>query len=267
MERTGNDQIDSGHIHAEDVRKFLIQNLAVPADSIKVKSSVNDELGRENLMSEFSPVRWIITKNALMEGWDCPFAYVLVMLDNTQAQRAITQLVGRVLRQPHARHTERQTLDQCYVYCWNTDVSTAVTQVKNGLEQEGLSGLGDDVVGTSADLRQIAVQRREGFRGQNIFLPLVLHQDGANWTELDYQRHILPLINWAAITEPDPQGALVDPAKRQTASVDVGETLPVFHESQELHIDKTVNVSWFARRLSDVTPNAWQAARIAVSIE
>ena len=266
VERTGNDQRGGEHIHAEDVRDFLIRNVAVPEDSVRVKSSVNDELGRENLLSEFSPVRWIITKNALMEGWDCPFAYVLVMLDNTQAQRAITQMVGRVLRQPHARHTGRELLDQCYVYCWNTDVSTAVTQVKNGLEQEGLSGLGDDVVGASADLRQVAVQRREGFRGQNIFLPLVLHQDGANWTELDYQRHILPLINWAAITAPDPQGALADPAKRQTASVDVGDTLPVFHESQELYIDKTVNVSWFARRLSDMTPNAWQASRIAVHL-
>ena len=266
VERTGNDQRGGEHIHAEDVRDFLIRNVAIPEDSVRVKSSVNDELGRENLLSEFSPVRWIITKNALMEGWDCPFAYVLVMLDNTQAQRAITQMVGRVLRQPHARHTGRELLAQCYVYCWNTDVSTAVTQVKNGLEQEGLSGLGDDVVGASADLRQVAVQRREGFRGQNIFLPLVLHQDGANWTELDYQRHILPLINWAAITAPDPQGALADPAKRQTASVDVGDTLPVFHESQELYIDKTVNVSWFARRLSDITPNAWQASRIAVHL-
>ena len=262
VERTGNDQRDGEHIHAEDVRDFLIQNLAVPEDAVRVKSSVNDELGRENLLSEFSPVRWIITKNALMEGWDCSFAYVLVMLDNTQAQRAITQLVGRVLRQPYARKTGRETLDQCYVYCWNTNVSVAVTQVKNGLEQEGLSGLGDEVIGVSADLHRVIVQRRESFRGQNIFLPLVLHQDGNDWVELDYQRHILPRIDWAAIQEPDPQGSLADPAQRQTASVDVGNTLPVFHESQELHIDKTVNVSWFARRLSDITPNAWQASRI-----
>ena len=263
VERTGNDQQDTEYIHAEDVRKYLIQNLAVPEDSVRVKSSANDELRGENLLSEFSPVRWIITKNALMEGWDCPFAYVLVMLDNTYAQRAITQLVGRVLRQPHARHTGREILDQCYVYCWNTDVSVAVTQVKNGLEHEGLSGLGDEVIGASANLMQVRVQRRDGFRGQNIFLPLVLHQDGANWTELDYQRHILPRIDWAAIAEPDPQSTLPDPAKRQTASVDVGDTLPVFHESQELYVDKTVNVSWFARRLSDITPNAWQASRIA----
>ena len=263
VERTGNDQRDGEHIHAEDVRDFLIRNLAIPENAVRVKSSVNDELGRENLLSQFSPVRWIITKNALMEGWDCPFAYVLVMLDNTQAQRAITQLVGRVLRQPYARYTGREPLDQCYVYCWNTDVSVAVTQVKSGLEQEGLSGLGDEVIGASANLMQVTVQMREKFRGQNIFLPVVLHQDGQNWTALDYQRHILPGIKWDSITELDPQSSLPDPAKRQTASVDVGDTLPVFHESQELHIDKVVNISWFARRLSDITPNAWQASRIA----
>ena len=61
-----------------------------------------------------------------MEGWDCPFAYVLVMLDNTQAQRALTQLVGRVMRQPHAQRTGREVLDQCYVYCCNVDVGVAV---------------------------------------------------------------------------------------------------------------------------------------------
>ena len=132
VERTGRDQRDGTRIHAEDVREHLIQNLSVPAETIRVKSSDNDELGQEDLLSEYSRVRWIITKSALMEGWDCPFAYLLVMLDNTRAQNAITQLVGRVMRQPYARRTGNQALDQCYVYCSNTDVSLAVQRVKNG---------------------------------------------------------------------------------------------------------------------------------------
>ena len=45
--------------------------------------------------------------------------------------------------------------------------------------------------------------------------------------------------------------------------MDVGDALPVFHESQDLNIDKSVSISWFARHLSDVIPNAWQASRIA----
>ena len=78
------------------MREYLVQSLGVPAEAVAVKSSEMDELRGKDLLSAFSPVRWIITKAALMEGWDCPFAYVLVMLDNTRAQRALTQLVGRV---------------------------------------------------------------------------------------------------------------------------------------------------------------------------
>ena len=263
VERTGRDQRAVGRIHAEDVREHLIQNLSVPADTIRVKSSDNDELGQEDLLSEYSQVRWIITKSALMEGWDCPFAYLLVMLDNTQAQNAITQLVGRVMRQPYARRTGNQVLDQCYVYCSNTDVSLAVQRVKNGLEQEGLTGLGDDVLNMQAgDMRLETVQRRMEFRGKDIFLPKVLHKDEDEWVDLDYHRHILPSIDWGAIQAPDPQASLPDRVKRQTASVDVGDSQPVFHDPQDLYIDKTLKVSWFARRLSDVIPNPWQAARI-----
>ena len=262
VERTGKDLHDGERVHAYDVRDYLVQNLGVPESAVAIKSSELDELGRDDLLSEFSPVRWIITRAALMEGWDCPFAYLLVMLDNTRAQRAITQLVGRVMRQPHARRTGRELLDQCYVYCWNTDVGIAVGQVKSGLEQEGLTGLGDEVYGPVVELRRVMVNRRERFRSKNIFLPMVLHKSGNSWAELDYQRHILPHIDWASITEPDPQSTLREAAQRQSASVDVGGALPIFHESRELYIDKTVLISWFARRLSDVMINPWQASRV-----
>ena len=262
VERTGKDLRDGERVHAYAVRDYLVQNLGVPEGAVAIKSSELDELGRDDLLSEFSPVRWIITRAALMEGWDCPFAYLLVMLDNTRAQRAITQLVGRVMRQPHARRTGRELLDQCYVYCWNTDVGIAVGQVKSGLEQEGLTGLGDEVYGPVVELRRVMVNRRERFRSKNIFLPMVLHKSGNSWAELDYQRHILPHIDWASITEPDPQSTLREAAQRQSASVDVGGALPIFHESRELYIDKTVLISWFARRLSDVMINPWQASRV-----
>ena len=262
VERTGKDQRGPDYVHAEDVREHLTINLGVPSEAVVVKSAELDELKGKDLLSEYSPVRWVITKAALMEGWDCPFAYLLVMLDNTQAARALTQLVGRVMRQPHARRTGRELLDRCYVYCWNTDVSTAVIHVKNGLEQEGLTGLAGDVLGAATDLFSISVQRRQQFQGQKIFLPLVLHKEGGGWRELDYQRHMLSTIDWGAITAPDPQASLPDRATRQSATVDVGSEPPVFHGSQELDIDKTASVSWFARRISDVVPNPWQAARI-----
>ena len=267
VERTGKDQRDGERIHAEDAREYLT-HLGIPPESIRVKSAENDELQDEDLLSEASQVRWIITKAALMEGWDCPFAYLLVMLDNTQAQKAITQLVGRVMRQPHAQLTGREALDQCYVYCNNTDVAVAVEQVKKGLESEGLTGLGDDVMGAVdtqelLDLRTQTVERRKQFRSQVIYLPMVLHKDGDAWIQLNYQSHILPHIKWSAIQAPDPNASAPDTMIWQSAAVDVGDAPPVYHPDQEPYIDKTVGISDFARRLSDLLPNPWQAARIA----
>ena len=268
VERTGKDQRDNEHIHAEDVREYLTQNLHIPSDAVRVKSAENDELGREDLLSEYSQVRWIITKSALMEGWDCPFAYLLVMLDNTQAQRAITQLVGRVMRQPHAQLTGNELLDQCYVYCNNTEVGTVVKQVKHGLESEGLTGLGDEVMSPSGttqqdDLKPKKVKRRREFQSKDIYLPVVLHKDGDKWIHLNYHAHILPCIDWTAIEPPDPNASAPQNVRRQSATVDVGEELPVFHTDQEPYIQKKVSISDFARRLSDIVPNLWQAARIA----
>ena len=262
VERTGKDQQDGERVHAEDVRKYLVGNLGVPGDAVAVKSSEMDELAGKNLLSELSPVRWIITRAALMEGWDCSFAYLLVMLDNTTAQRAVTQLVGRVLRQPYAQRTGVERLNQCYVYCWNTSVGEAVAQVQKGLESEGLTGLGGEVTAHAADWMRRTVNRREKFQGENIFLPMVLHQDGGKWIELDYQRHILPAIDWAALKVPEQQETMPDRARLQTATVDVGNTPAVFHADQDLFIDKTLLISWFARRISDVVPNPWQATRL-----
>ena len=262
VERTGKDQRDGERVHAEDVRDYLIRTLGVPETEVAVKSQERDELAGVNLLSEYTPVRWIITRAALMEGWDCPFAYVLVMLDNTNAQRALTQLVGRVMRQPYARRTGQAALDQCYVYCWNTDVGKAVSQVKNGLEQEGLNLSKGDVAGAASNFQMVTATRRKEFRKKNIYLPMVLHQENDAWRELDYSLHIQSGIDWDAITAQDIQGSLPDKAQRHWATVDVGPELPVFHDSQELFIDKTTQVNWFARRLADVLPNPWQAGRV-----
>lgn len=264
VDRTGRDQRTGDQVHAEDVREYLVRDLGVPANCVAVKSAEMDELKGIDLFSRYSTVQWIITKSALMEGWDCSFAYVLVMLDNTRAQRAITQLVGRVMRQPDARRTGREALDQCYVYCCNTDVGTAVDRVKNGLEAEGLTGLGLDVVGAGELKQLVFVRRREQFRDREIFLPQVLHRDGKGWCELHYQSHILPVINWRSIAPPNTQDSLVDAANLHLARVDIGEQPE--YETREVYIDKTLRISWYARRLGDVVPNTWQAARIVVDL-
>ena len=68
VERTGAKQRDGEHIHAEDVREHLVRNLGEAEDAVRVKSAELDEIAGEDLLSEYSQVRWIITKAALMEA-------------------------------------------------------------------------------------------------------------------------------------------------------------------------------------------------------
>ena len=266
VERTGRDQRGAGRIHAEDVRDYLTQQMGEAPEAVRVKSSNNDEIAGEDLLSEYSRVRWIITKAALMEGWDCPFAYILVMLDNTRSSTAITQLMGRVMRQPQARRTGMPDLDRCYVYCGQTAVDDAVKQVKRGLEHEGLTGLDRDVLGGDGVEYEIrTVQRRERFRQRDIFLPKVLHRHGNGWRDLDYQRHILPCIDWGQIVPPAKLGPrpAVEGILEETVRVDLDDAQGSDTMRATVAADTSIILSWMTRQITDIVPNPWQAARIA----
>lgn len=149
VEATGKNQRKEGKIHAEDVREHLITTGLVQPDEIRVKSSTTNELEGEDLLSSKSPVRFIITKQALQEGWDCPFAYSLVVLGGSSSKRALTQLVGRVLRQPYARKTKLKELDESYVFCLRDSSKDLVKAIRSGFEYDGMGDLAARIASTS----------------------------------------------------------------------------------------------------------------------
>ena len=63
-----------------DKLKNQLLSVGIPEEQIKIKTANKDELKGVDLMSKDCPVRYIITINALKEGWDCPFAYILASL-------------------------------------------------------------------------------------------------------------------------------------------------------------------------------------------
>ena len=265
VQRTGKEQRQPGFIHSEDAREYLIRNLTVPENQIRVQSSEQKELDGEDLLSETSPVRWIITKNALQEGWDCPFAYILALLDNTTATTALTQMVGRVLRQPHVRRIkDGNSLNRCYIYCYNRDVGSAVNGVKAGLENEGLTGLGDSIhgYGEGDAPKPVTVQRRGKYKKLKIFLPQVLHKEQRGWRPIDYDRDILSALDWAKIDG----GKAVklddkDIIRAIKTTVDIQGQGAVLEEN--LNTGDSLSLDYFVRRLTDMIPNPWQAARVA----
>lgn len=206
VERTGKDQRDGKHIHADDVKEHLVQRLGVAADAVAIKTSDKDDIEGIDLMDEGCPIQWIITKAALQEGWDCPFAYILASLDNTRSERALTQLIGRVLRQPFQERTPDPALNQSYVYCLRAAATSVARQVKSALEREGYEGdLSSAVVDTSdggaKPTVQIARIRQEfaslygkPFEGK-VYLPRFCVRVGERYEPLDYFRHLVAHVD------------------------------------------------------------------------
>ncbi|WP_419917553.1 DEAD/DEAH box helicase [Candidatus Poriferisocius sp.] len=262
VERTGQNQRGEGRLHAEDVREFLVSTMGINADEVKVQSSDLKELESEDLLSEQSKVRWIITKDALKEGWDCSFAYILVLLDNTRAKITVTQMMGRVLRQPYGRLTGIDELDRCYVHCQNASVDLAVSAVKRQLQNEGFGDLEMYVRGGTEEAKPIRTERRSPITPEMTRLPRVLHKDKR---EIDYDMHILAGINWAEISPPENWEMLEIRNRLSTAAVDIGED-GFGTSKQHYHVDSTDNqdfdLAWHARQLGDAIPNPWQAARV-----
>lgn len=265
VEQTGKAQIGKGRIHAEDAKEYLIKHLSIPKNQIKIQSSEEKGLASENLMSETSEVRWVITKDALKEGWDCSFAYILALLDNTKANTAITQMVGRVMRQPQAHKVmESDSLNRCYIYCFNKDVGEAVQKVKESLEREGLKGIGSFVHGYDSkdgETERITVKRRKKYK-RKIFLPQVLHKKGKRWRPIDYDSDILGGLNWKEI-----DGGYPVNLDDKNIIQEVKATLDLQGEgkitTETLDINENLTIDFFVRRLSDTVPNPWQATRIA----
>ena len=150
VERTGAGQREGGHIHAEDVKNWLL-TAGFDESEIAIKTAERNDLSQpenQDLLLPTNRVRAIVTKQALQEGWDCPFAYVLCALAASTNQQALTQLVGRILRQPGAMKTHVEALDECHIVTHHAETASVVRAIKGGLERDGL---GDLVVEVAQD--------------------------------------------------------------------------------------------------------------------
>jgi type III restriction enzyme len=205
VQRTGKDQRGAGFVHSEDVKQHLMQREGVNESAIAIKTSDKNDIEDMDLLAEGCPVEWIITKAALQEGWDCPFAYVLVSLNNTGSQQSMTQLVGRVLRQPYVERTTFDDLNESYVYCLKRKAADISREVKKALEQEGYEGDAASVVdrstgdGKTAQKREASI--REEFRRYyrefegKIYLPRFCVKHAKTYEVLDYFGHLLSQVD------------------------------------------------------------------------
>ena len=132
--RAGVDTLDF-----ERVRNELISNHGIPASEIIV--ATGEEKGLEQIDADFKlgiadpscPVKFVITQKALAEGWDCPFAYILVSMASLHSATAVEQLLGRVLRQPGASHRQARALNQSYAFVVSRNFAETASALRDRL--------------------------------------------------------------------------------------------------------------------------------------
>lgn len=122
----------------EKVKQTLLR-LRIPEEQIKIKTAEIDELKGIDLMMPDCPVRYIITINALKEGWDCPFAYILASLADKSSSVDVEQIVGRVLRLPYASRNQNDILNLSYVLTASAKFQETLANVVKGLNHAGFS--------------------------------------------------------------------------------------------------------------------------------
>ncbi len=124
-----------------DVQKLkekLIE-LKITDEQIKIKTAYINEIKGIDLMSKDCKVRYIITINALKEGWDCPFAYILASLADKSSAVDVEQILGRVLRQPYVMKHSFALLNVSYVLTASSKFMDTLQNIVKGLNKAGFS--------------------------------------------------------------------------------------------------------------------------------
>lgn len=122
----------------EKLRDRLVE-IGIPANEIAIRTADVNELKNVELTSEDCHIRYIITVNALKEGWDCPFAYILATLANKTSKIDVEQILGRILRLPHTRQNRTPSLNMSYVLTASNDFKTTLDSIICGLNSAGFS--------------------------------------------------------------------------------------------------------------------------------
>lgn len=126
------------NITFEKIKQELLA-LQIPENQIKIKTATINELKGIDLISPECEVRYIITVNALKEGWDCPFAYILASVADRSSEVDVTQILGRVLRQPYVTKHQNNLLNVSYVLTASDKFKTVLNSIVQGLEMSGYS--------------------------------------------------------------------------------------------------------------------------------
>jgi type III restriction enzyme len=123
----------------EVLKKHLLENEGIADSEIAVATGEQRELDSINLFDKTCPVNYIITIEALKEGWDCSFAYVFCSVANIRSAVDVEQLLGRVMRMPYARKRRIDELNKAYAHVVSPSFAAAADSMYDRLVNMGFN--------------------------------------------------------------------------------------------------------------------------------
>ncbi|MCL5976475.1 MAG: DEAD/DEAH box helicase family protein, partial [Candidatus Parvarchaeota archaeon] len=167
---------DDKKITVGKVKEFLLKETRgkVKEEEIAIKTSDKNELEGVDLFDKDCKIRYIITVNALAEGWDCSFAYILISVANIGSKVAVEQIIGRIMRLPFAKKLSDEDLNRSYVFASARNFNEAAEEIISGLENNGYSRL--DLINATESKKVYAFEAKRQFY-EDFAAPIISYED------------------------------------------------------------------------------------------
>lgn len=154
------------NITVDVLKRYLIDELAIDEQEIAVVTGNQHELDEVDITDKTCPINYVITVEALKEGWDCPFAYVFCSVQNVGSSKEAEQLLGRVLRMPYAKRRVMEDLNRAYAHLSSPHFGATARHLEDRLIAMGFEAL---------EVAQMLKAQKQGeFDGFGVPPPMVL---------------------------------------------------------------------------------------------
>ena len=124
-------------VTVEVLRDYLVASEQVDETRIAVATGDQRQLEGLDLFDPDCPIEYVITIEALKEGWDCSFAYVFCSVANIRSATSVEQLLGRVLRMPFAERRDDPDLNKAYAHVSEPTFAAAANALRDKLVEMG----------------------------------------------------------------------------------------------------------------------------------
>lgn len=124
-------------VTVEVLRRHLIDTHHIDPAAIAVATGDQRGLDGIDLFKPDCPIEYVITVEALKEGWDCSFAYVFCSVANIRSATDAEQLLGRVLRMPYATRRGAPMLNKAYANLVSKSFAEAANTLRDRLVDMG----------------------------------------------------------------------------------------------------------------------------------